>query len=400
MKTLVMSSLILFASVSLAQQRCEMIFASQNEVVNELARLYVDVENSPNSLLQNTLKKELRKKRRAAEKAYLDLSELNTLIQELRTKKNEDRQNEEKQKEKITDREERTLHPLVEKVQLETTKPLGSIRFSSDNKWVFGKTQNKTLLFDTATGKLKKMFSPDSFVSESGKWEIHMDWDSLRFLDIDQGRLQAKIDWVGPATDVHISLDDRFMVTGVPTENDPVTLWDFTYQKPLGNLPISGGLVNMHFSADGNRLIILTDDGTAAVWDTGTLKKLHEHTFAKPEYFGDPPQIRLNTQGTQAVLETSAVTYDLWDLSSNQVTEINSQSWSHQVHRYINMARAFPKAPVSLDLYNVHEPKPFASLMLGIKVPYSMGMNSDGTEIVTSNSDGKTVIWKLVAPNE
>jgi hypothetical protein len=99
---------ILLSEAGFAQQHCETLFAASEQVVQELAKLYVEKENlSP--MMVKILEREYKKKYRLAQKSGVDLSNLNEKIQTVREQQGLIDQEEQKRIEEIKKNENERL---------------------------------------------------------------------------------------------------------------------------------------------------------------------------------------------------------------------------------------------------------------------------------------------------
>jgi WD40 repeat protein len=139
--------------MSLAQQRCEMIFTDSDAVIDQLAKLYVDIENAPAGFVRSTLKKNYDTKLALAKKSQLELDTLNQRIQEHRGLQHENTEDKDKKRKETLDVENAIFATYQLDVRLEEEDMHSDLRFSPDHSLVSTTGRGGFRgLFNTSTG--------------------------------------------------------------------------------------------------------------------------------------------------------------------------------------------------------------------------------------------------------
>jgi WD40 repeat protein len=199
--------------------------------------------------------------------------------------------------------------------------------------------------------------------------------------------------------------DARLAITGFNEGSDAgeVVLWDLANKKYLGKL-IEAAVVDFNFSADGNKVIVLSQDGktgpyNVAVFDTQTLAKIHEHNFYPSDFV---THCRLNSHGTQAVLELGQNEMLVWDLALDQVgPRFNGRAANHTASHYIGFSNT--ETPTGtrhqLELYKLGENDPIASYTNDLGMSGNVAVSAHGSHVVMKYGE-KTQIFELSEDDE
>jgi WD40 repeat protein len=401
-------------SVVFAQPRCENIFVSEQEqIINDMARLYVDIENSSNTLVQKTLNRQLRLKREMAENARLDLSVLTAKIDQLRTEKNRSQQAREDKIRATNETEEKMFPFLKPKIRFEKTggSPLRN-HFSADGQFVFTHFFSGAIeVLDTSTGGVKTKINKESnlldqkqSLSADGKFvfeEVYANSNSyVKVTELATGNLVAdlKLSPEYARRKFEISPDHRFIATGYRKDHSgPITLWDLKTQQELGTVEPLGKLADMKFSANGNRLLTYDTEGNAIVWDTKTRSIVSQTQPPIGRQDRGDTECYLNAQGTQAVVRIYAQSF-LWDLASGNMTQVKTTAWSLLLNRYAKYRELHEGKKWIVELFDLSSQYPVAQITVEADRIAGLSLNGDGSQIAVTLSDGTTRVWELIIP--
>jgi WD40 repeat protein len=168
----------------------------------------------------------------------------------------------------------------------EETRPV-AVAFSPDSRVVFAGTGKAFGLWEVATGKeLARLDGADvrpgapAFSADANRLALLSSRNRLCVADATTGKLIAefrrvkknpRIEHVPDATAWAIAADGRLAAAAY--HEGPVIVWDAETGRQVASWEGHIGRVSwIGFSPDGNRLVTLSEDGTALVWDVAAVK--------------------------------------------------------------------------------------------------------------------------------
>jgi hypothetical protein len=272
--------------MSFAQPKCDLIF-DESSVITDLARLRVDIENTPNSIVRNTLNKDYEKKFQRALDSGLDLGSLTQKIEEFRTESEKQKRQDENRVHETQNAEKNLISVFKNPVTV-----TGRHRnFSAENLSFVAKDSRLLVesyliknhfYFDTAQGHEDGSLDERDILSRHGNFKVtevrYGIGLSVEISDPHTHKFLRKFRFDDKAV---ASIEYSFNASGTLLAtahysgvNPDFVLYDLKTGQPVKHIPRKGPshFVGTMFSDNDQRLLILKDSGVGYVLDTATNK--------------------------------------------------------------------------------------------------------------------------------
>jgi hypothetical protein len=403
------------SATSFAQQRCEVIFSDSEKIVSELARLRVDIENAPDQLMKNTLNGEYRKKLRAAEKANIDLSELNHRVEQARQMRNQEKDSQNAKIKKLKDIEENEIvRAFVPIAKLSSKFELKDIAISPDGRWTSGITVGNSFmhnnLYNSQSGKFEmnlsagneyNQFSRDgSFTIEPevslrnmiSKYDLTLKKTTLIYGPIPNSNVDFRIKLSADENSIYVisPFDHRTQLTVFDTNTRQQT-------KDLTSIQITG-LKSIAFSEDGLRFAGFSGwTRDISIFETLTLKSLSKWEWPVA---GNTAKTRISGDGTKVFafdLNNGLSKIYVGEVSRPQLKTLDIFGRVYGVNydgTRTLIVTMTPNKEWQVLVYNIKENRIDQILYTGPEFS-DAAMSADGNTIaISAGSPVKNIIWK------
>jgi Tol biopolymer transport system component len=407
---------LLGPSLVFAQQRCEMIFSSPGNVIEDLAHLRVDIENASEKSFAATLMKQFNRKVRAAEKAGLNLSELPQKIKDVRaTQASVDAERKSKES-RLKKEEDKFLKHYHQVGSLKTNETLREARISPDGRWIFGTVltpgSNK-LLFDGAYlgSQPRTDLTPGPFeFTPDGKQIIVNTVDSKmnRYFVLADLETNAKVRLFdnpvpGISMTNKVSPDGKFLFgISYMTGNSEVFMWDLAAKKRLHTWGSDNKLYfhRVFFSGDASRFAATNADRTeVVVYNTVGLTEIARW---KVHFLADKA-VFLNRDGSKILINSLATNNRDREilLGDNSTQQLQTLPIHGQIHGWSSDEKKILLQRKSSDgmervlIYNVeHDHDEVVSTSQDAFIDATL--SPDASQIIVFETAAKNKIFRLV----
>jgi WD40 repeat protein len=400
MKTLFVS-LILFSSLSFAQQRCDEFFSGGHPVLEEIARLHVQIENMKSSPVRQILVQDYQRKTQAAKKSGVDMSSLSSLIENYRNGKEKQNQDETQRKEAIREREEKFETHFVVRNRFTIPKELYNLRMIDDGKKIFTSNNQKSAIYDAQTGKEERIIPYETVVSNDGTLAVRFTVEKEKYyfgvLDLTTSReTKYRLDVDPPRMNFYLSPDKRWVALhSSPISGDTITLIDLHNPKlKPKQVTVPHFPIDMEFSSDGQRLLIRTKERALFVFDTNSMNLIQKTTLNVGAM-----KSHLSSDGKQVILGFEK-TIGIWDIANNVFKETHHLGQMHsrvRGDRYalvIENSYASTKQVYLMDF--LHNFIIFKDV-IDFSMANTYDVSADGRSFAIFKNGGEVEIW---APEE
>jgi WD40 repeat protein len=402
---------LLLPLTSFAQSRCEMIFAAeQDQILEQLAGLQVDVENTQDSTLRRTLNINLKNRKALAKKSGLSLESLNARIEKIRREREIVATETSERDRRTRESESKIISKIfVSKGRLDVGSALASVQFLPDSEQFVGITLDYNLqnvLYNLKTGEKKSLpgFRGEVSLTADGRYLLGRSFESLSLLDLQTGKPIQRYEGINRLGTIAISPDGRFVAAAPPYSayDSKVYLWDAKSGKllkeflenrdPNNDEPY---ILHLEFSVDGKRLLGVQNYTRSTVWDTQTLQVVGHRGDISENWSGN-----MNAEGTLVIRSQRSDNQDppktyLWNLTTKSEALL-----------------PFPgsRSRISADgsraiVYDDSSTKPTVSIIdlktgllkFAINVPYeimSATLSPDGKKVLVTTRPGHTLLWE------
>jgi WD40 repeat protein len=136
------------------------------------------------------------------------------------------------------------------------SRPIDSLTFTPDGKFIASKAGNAVRLWDIDSGKVVRLFRPQQYHNKA------------KFLALETRTVALYS--TAPAV---FSRDGKILAA--EGSDNTVYLWDVNTGKELRRLVHQGAVAAASLSPEGDRLVTGSHDNTLRIWDVGTGKELH-----------------------------------------------------------------------------------------------------------------------------
>jgi WD40 repeat protein len=402
MKTILLSLTVLLSCSAFAQQRCEDIFANEKSLVEQLAQLHVQIENMDPSGVRQALSREHKKKLTLAKKTGVDLSSLNSLIEEYRDNAKTQTTEDEQRIQEIRQNENGLIDvPFVIRNTIKNDGPVFRVhRFIQKGQKLFESGFNRSAIYDASTHNLERDFSYEAKISDDGQLLVnvgdHGDLKRVKVVDLKAKRedeymliLEKRL------SGYEISPDKRWLAIITSDRRRTLTLFDLQNpQQTPKMIEILSAVTEMSFSGDGQRLLILDSQRKAVIYDTNTLTLVQEVQFNRP-----PQGIHLTQDGNHIIvpLDSRIGLYDLKSKSYQELHEVKPLS-PIRGGRYILVSENSSERLKKIYILDLKTNR------LNLKTSALFNFNSrydvaeDGSSFLIDDGKGKIDIW--AAPDQ
>jgi WD40 repeat protein len=284
----VSASLIVISLNSVAQQKCESLFADSSvKVLQELAQLKVEAETAPSMSKAKLIQKLYKTKYELARKANLDLSQLPELVLEARGGQQEAKIEKEKKRQSAVEAE-KVFDSRWARKEVSVGISAEYFKFSPDGKKFLVSNDTEVAIYDAQTEALiqrmvtpnKKLFIEPIF-SPDGEKIISSFWDEketgVLFWDIktrnnERAIITGNASSQQNAVKIMLSANGKRMMT-FSGETNEVRIWDLDVEPlEMEKTPTFKGY-GAQLSSDGKNLAMISEtrlrlwtEGPSGVW--------------------------------------------------------------------------------------------------------------------------------------
>jgi WD40 repeat protein/serine/threonine protein kinase len=213
-------------------------------------------------------------------------------------------------------------------------------------------------------------------------------WDTIDGREIDCFRLDHN-----PPGAIVVSPDGRMVAQDLKPCG--LLLLDLRDRKNSRVLPQQGNLQALLFQAVSSRLVSISDEGTAVVWNTETGEPAASITLGYP----DPHTLALSPDGRRlAAARTRSTVIDLWDLQTGErlstlpphERQLLSVIFDPSGERLLS-AEAFPQN--TLRLWEVKTGRLIREMRAHRNQVTALGFSPDGSRLATGSFDQTVMLW-------
>jgi hypothetical protein len=410
MKTFIASLILIFSTQSFAQPRCEIIFSDEQNVISELANLYVDIENSKSSIM-NTLKKDYKKKMTEAQRHGIDLSLLPQAIDEARKNQNQEVSQEKERQQKAQEQEEKMIpETFVRKTQFTSAsdKKIDLVHFTGQGKFVIlyhnlSSNRGPRGIYDASTGKyLGDLPSVLSIARapEFGEYGVTQDGlvafgpneenSKMLLVNLKTGQTIRHFQRTSLSpTAFKVSPDERF-VFGIG--GGKMTVWDFQTGALLTDKKDvrATSYEPFNFSQDGSRIAFLHSGPLLRVLNSSTLDEVSQtqplgrwHEFVIP-----------NADGSEIIFEEDKALWN-WNVAAAKISQVKLPAADvHKISFNHSFGLAYTYNKNMALIFNIAIGTKFAELDLGAEQISSGTIRGDGRQAAMITNSNKIEIWE------
>jgi hypothetical protein len=407
-QAIVFTAFLLASCLVFGQEKCEVIFSeSSQQVVHELARLRVDVENSGNPFLTQALSNQFIRKLREAEAAHLDLSELPQAVEAVRNQGRQKIVEEKKHIEKIR-REEHLLDEWQVTKTLQAPGSLKTLQIHPSRDEILIDDGTHTQFMNLITGKKSRAYEgTDAALNPNGKLMATLRAGkptTLAVTDTKSGHDYAIIPLEARPTSVLFSPDGRkIMTVGILGQ---VLVWagdagPTPVQKLLTK--IGDDVRGVALSPDGQYLLV-REANAAIMYDFNSQKKIHTFKHGQQKFIGSAV---FSPDGTRVM--TSSIDDKqarVWDTKSGKEVfnfkddrqNILDAIFSPDGRHILTLSEDVENETTSAKLWTAN-----GDLITSFKGPDKTALiafNHDGTKIILANLFGTIQVLEQVPPEE
>ena len=309
---------------------------------------------------------------------------------------------------------------------LKNKASLHSAQFSPDGKKIVTASADSVVkIWDTGTGKLladlkghrfevaSAQFSPDGKMIVSASWDLTTKiWDAISgklLVNIQEHRDVAKF-WDDmeeddvPSSFAWFSHDGKRIVT--VSMDSTAKVWDPMTGKLLIALRGHTDLIRFaQFSEDGKKIVTASDDGTAIIWDAASgnsLAHLKGHSFMFTAAWFSPVSPDDPNGGKSILTVAVDSTAKIWDAMTGKLL-VNLKG----LHNIINSAQfsrdgkkiATASDDSTVKIWDAMTGKLLTSLKKHRTSLNAAQFSPDAKRIVTADDDGKAIIWNAITGN-
>jgi WD40 repeat protein len=347
MKTYLAMTLCLMSltgsSLAFAQQRCEMIFSNEDGVVANLAKFYVDIENTGNKMMQETLAKNYHKKFQAAKEAHVNLESLSKWIEAERKNRSQENQAKDDSARKAKAQEDLVIdEPYNYSRTLHAQLKYGLL-FSMHGPLILAKDHSSHFIINALDGSYRHWSGGvNTAITSDGRFAYQFknikdqngkNHAGLELYEIQGARLLETLNLGFEAAieaKTEVSPDGRWVAIGLRYNQDgTLVIWDILNKKIKGTYQIPPLLRGLSFSGDSNKVAVFGSCRPMKVIDINSQREIERDIPGS-----NINSVFLNYDGSAALishLDVSTITaYSVkWDITQNHMTNLDTAERVH-----------------------------------------------------------------------
>jgi len=208
---------------------------------------------------------------------------------------------------------------------------IGDIALSPDTKTLAAAAGDFVKLFDTATGRVRKVFPGHTGLvtavayTADGKHLVSSSMDKTLRVWTAEGELEREIK--GHGGEVHrvaVSPDGKLIASGGLNDENSVKLWNLATGEEVASFEMGTFVDALAFSPDGKYLAAAgTLRSSILLWDVKAKTKVRE----LEGHIDGVPALAFNREGTLLVSGSHDFTIRIWDVATG---ESDSPLWGHR----------------------------------------------------------------------
>ena len=286
-------------------------------------------------------------------------------------------------------------------VQLGHSKPVTSMAFSSDGRFVLTGSEDKTaLLWDAETGRELQRFKGHSdqvtsvAFSPDGRYVLTGSDDrTARLWNAISGQeMRQLVGHTGRVTSVAFSPNGRYLLTA---GDDTARLWNASTGKEMRFFAgHCGAIHSAAFSPNGRGVLTGCSDSTARLWNATNGREIQK--FGDP--YGGYSSVSYSTASYSDSIRSTSVTSVAFSPNGRYVLTV-SGSWGRVALLFARRAGLAESDDTGARVWDAASGKEVRRFKGNFKVD-SAAFSRDGQFFLTGSDDGVARLWDVGSGNE